>query len=175
MGLHNMGDDGVVEWHCVNPKCRYHNCSEWHPDLSCPHHPHEHQKHEGETLKAHLTHKEVYWTGGNTIALPECPHCPHHTRMFIRVPSDEEMEMPVVERDKFNRISRVIMPENHPAPNHILIETALFDVQKPHPETGRMMDAKEERIVDVRMHPCIGHHRKLAAMLKQHGKHPPED
>lgn len=174
MGLHKMGDDGMIEWHCTNKNCEYHNCSEWHPDLSCMHHRQKHKT--GKTMKVHLSHEDVQWTSANTIALPECPACPHHTRMFLRVPTDEELQTPTVERDQFGRIQRVTVPEDHPAPNFILIETALFPVQKPHPEQpGRLIDTQEERIVDVRMHPQVHHHKKLANMLKQIGKHPPTD
>jgi hypothetical protein len=142
--LHTIDDSGTITWHCHNPECRFHNCSEWEAFRQCPHH--EDKDAQGQSLRTHISHEEVQWIDCDLVALPRCT-C--GSRTFVKV---------------------AFTPQELAAPNMTLYERRMVQQPGKHPETGADCVFLIPTMQPVGPHPAIARHTKLAELLKASGK-----
>jgi len=171
MGLHNITEDGMLYWHCHNPKCQYHNCQDLlhvqtQTPIECAHHAHLElsQRPKGDTQSAHVTHNDVQWTAcGTMVALPQCQADGCSRQLFCKVvwpeeelkstlPEYEESQEQVIDQER-EEIRAAFKALGHDFPQKIKI-------------------VKTRRIIGYHQHPMIARHLKLAELMKANGKLP---
>ena len=181
--LHNIDEQGNLEYHCHRPDCEYHHCAGLAGQIECAHHGTQHKS--ATPLQTHISHEQVEWVDATTVQLPPCPAC--GSRMALRVGfTDAEIAPPIIERDPSGKITKVVHVGavnltriyDH-AEKRVIMDEARRQVLRQHGIPEALIEALIppvvyfERVIDrVEPHPAIARHQELERQLTAIGKRP---
>lgn len=167
MGLHSIAEDSsTIQYNCVNPNCRFHNCSNWEPWQQCKHH----DTHEYVTIPAAVMRERM------AGALPQeqldkLGDTHFVQRVQVRVDGETRV-IPIEHPDiKFSGPGIVALPICECGTQMFLkVDFTPDELAAPNITIAERDPSNPTIITRLYQHPMVARHQQLAAKLREMGK-----